>query len=262
MRGPDGVEYPNHSVFREIVEHERVVYTHGGHREGGPGVSFTANWIFEKLGEKKTRLTLKMVFPSAENRDFVVKEFGAIEGGRQTLGRLAEYLAKAEAPPGEFVLVRTFAAPRELVWSAWTSAAHLAQWFGPKGFALTVAALDLTPGGVFHYAMRSPDGHEMWGKWIFREITPPEKLVVIVAFSDAQGGLTRHPLSATWPLETLSVMTLDEHDGRTTLTLRWSAHHATAEEQQTFNTSHDSMRQGWGGTMAQLEQYLAEQTKS
>ncbi|MGC3991967.1 MAG: SRPBCC family protein [Chthoniobacteraceae bacterium] len=262
MRGPDGVEYPNHSVFREIVEHERVTYTHGGHREGGPGVSFTANWIFEKLEEKKTRLTLKMVFPSAENRDFVVKEFGAIEGGKQTLGRLAEHLAKGQGASGEFVLTRVFAAPRELVWAAWTSAEHLAKWFCPPAFTLRIDKLDLTPGGLYHYAMRTPDGHEMWGKWVFREIIAPEKLVVVVSFSDAQGGFTRHPMSATWPLEKLSSITLEEHEGKTLFTLRSSALNATAEEQQTFDADHDSMRQGWKGSLDALDRYLATQTKS
>ena len=53
-----------------------------------------ATWTFEELGSKKTRVTIRMVFPSAKARDFVVKEFGAIEGGKQTLARFAEYLKK------------------------------------------------------------------------------------------------------------------------------------------------------------------------
>jgi uncharacterized protein YndB with AHSA1/START domain len=97
MRGPDGTNYPNHSIFREVVKPERIVYTHGGHREGGPGVSFTASWTFDALSETQTKVTLRMIFPSAENRDFVIKEFGALEGGKQTLARLAEHLA---LPPG------------------------------------------------------------------------------------------------------------------------------------------------------------------
>ncbi len=93
MRGPDGVKYPNHSVFTEIVTPEKIVFSHGGKREGGPGVSFESTWSFEKLATDKTRVTIRMVFPSATDRDFVVKEFGAIEGGKQTLERLGEFLA-------------------------------------------------------------------------------------------------------------------------------------------------------------------------
>jgi len=94
MRGPDGVNYPNHSVFTEIVTPERIVFEHGGKREGGPGVSFVSTWSFEKLTADKTRVSIRMIFPTAANRDFVVKEFGAIEGGKQTLEKLGEYLAK------------------------------------------------------------------------------------------------------------------------------------------------------------------------
>jgi uncharacterized protein YndB with AHSA1/START domain len=94
MRGSDGVNYPNKSVFKEIVKPERIVYSHGGKRENGPGVSFVSTWSFEKLAADKTRVAIRMVFPSAAERDFVVKEFGAIEGGQQTLEQLGEYLPK------------------------------------------------------------------------------------------------------------------------------------------------------------------------
>ena len=93
MHGPDGTDYPNGSVFREIVEPERIVFSHGGAREDGPGAHFVATWTFEALG-KQTRLTIHMVFDTPAERELVVTEFGAIEGGKQTLARLAEFLAK------------------------------------------------------------------------------------------------------------------------------------------------------------------------
>jgi uncharacterized protein YndB with AHSA1/START domain len=55
-------------------------------------MNFTATWTFEVEGEQ-TRVTIRMVFDSAQEREYVVKEFGAIEGGKQTLQRLGEYLA-------------------------------------------------------------------------------------------------------------------------------------------------------------------------
>jgi uncharacterized protein YndB with AHSA1/START domain len=156
-----------------------------------------------------------------------------------------------------FVLTRTFDAPRALVWEVFTKAEHLKHWMGPGG-ALSHATVDLKPGGLFHYGMAMPNGQVAWGKWTFVEIVPPEKLVVLVAFSDADRGITVHPMSATWPLETRSVMTLTEKDGKTTLRLEWTAYNATAEQQATFDAAHDSMNQGWGGTMAALETYLAK----
>jgi hypothetical protein len=96
----------------------------------------------------------------------------------------------------------------------------------------------------------------MWGKWTFKEIVPPEKMVVIVAFSDENQGLTSHPMSPTWPRQTHSVTTLTEKDGKTTIRIEWTTHDATPEEQATFDGAHDSMTQGWGGTMAALESHL------
>ena len=158
----------------------------------------------------------------------------------------------------QFVISRVFDAPRQQVWRAWTDREELMKWFGPKGCTIPHARLDLRPGGIFHYAMRTQDGHEMWGKWTFREIIAPEKLVLISSFSDAQGGITRHPMSANWPLETLSTTTFEEQDGKTKLTIRWAPWNATDPERKTFAEAHSGMQQGWGGTFEQLAAYLAK----
>jgi uncharacterized protein YndB with AHSA1/START domain len=100
MHGPDGTNYPNKSVFKEVVKPERIVYSHGGERENGPGAHFIATWSFEALGKDKTMLTIRMVFPSSKDRDFVVKEFGAMEGAKQTLERLSEHLPRMTLASG------------------------------------------------------------------------------------------------------------------------------------------------------------------
>lgn len=157
-----------------------------------------------------------------------------------------------------FVITRVFDAPRDLVFKAWTEAERLRHWWGPKGFALLSCNIDLRPGGVFHYSLRTPDGTVIWAKWIFREIVAPERLTFVVAFSDEAGGTTRNPWSADWPLETLSALTLAEQDGRTMLTLRWTPLNAAEHERKTFEAGHDSMRQGWTGTLDKLTEYLAK----
>ena len=93
MRGPDGVKYPNHSVFLEIEKPERIVFRHDGHRESGSSVDFVSTWTFEELAADKTRVSIRLIFPSAAERDRIAKEFGAIEGARQTLERMGEYMA-------------------------------------------------------------------------------------------------------------------------------------------------------------------------
>ena len=96
MHGPDGRDYPNSSVFREIVKPERIVFTHGGASKDGPAASFLATWTFEETG-KQTRVTLRLLFDTAEGRDLVIREYGALEGGKQTLARLGEYLQNMAA---------------------------------------------------------------------------------------------------------------------------------------------------------------------
>lgn len=157
----------------------------------------------------------------------------------------------------EFVIKRTFDAPRELVWKVWTEKEHLMKWFGPKGVTIPVCNMDFRVGGTFHYAMETPDGNRMWGKWVFREIQPPEKLVLVNSFSDEKGNITRHPLAPTWPREMLSTTTLQEASGKTDLTITWLPINAGGDEIATFEGGRDSMTGGWAGTFEQLESYLA-----
>jgi uncharacterized protein YndB with AHSA1/START domain len=158
----------------------------------------------------------------------------------------------------EFAITGVLDAPRELVFQAWTKPDRLASWWGPKGFTMLSCTLDLRPGGVFHYRMRSPDGRDMWGKWVFREVVAPERLVFVVAFSDERGGVSRHPLAPDWPPEVLSTLTLTEHEGRTTLNMRGVPFNATESERKAFEAGHESMRKGWTGTLDQLATYLAQ----
>jgi uncharacterized protein YndB with AHSA1/START domain len=132
------------------------------------------------------------------------------------------------------------------------------QWFGPKGFMMSTAKMDFRPGGSFHYCMQSPEGKQMWGKFVYREIVAPERIVLVNSFSDEAGGLTRHPMSPTWPLEMLATTTFIEQKGSTALTITWKPLNATEEEHKTFDAMHGGMQQGWTGTFEQLAAYLAK----
>jgi uncharacterized protein YndB with AHSA1/START domain len=163
------------------------------------------------------------------------------------------------APRGqELVITRTFDAPRELVFKAFAETERLAQWWGPKGCTIAVSKLEFRPGGTFHYRMTFPGGPEMWGRFTYREIVPPEKIVWVNAFSDPDGNLTRAPFGQTIPLEILNTVTLTERGGKTVLTLHSSPLDATTEEVSTFVGMLDSMREGFGGTWDRLEAYLAQ----
>src|SRR3954468_176600 len=122
---------------------------------------------------------------------------------------------------GTFVITRTFNAARERIFDAFTNAEEMKKWWGPKGFTVIASAMDLRPGGTYHYGMRAPDGSAMWGRFVYREIVAPERLVFFNSFSDEAGGVTRHPWHAEWPLEMLSTIAFAEEDGGTRLTIKW-----------------------------------------
>ncbi len=230
MHGPDGVDYPNASVYVEVVPPARLVYRHGGAREGGPAVQFQSTVTFQAVGGK-TRLTLRMEFPSKEARDMVVREYGAIEGGHQTLTRLAEHIevvASAASPkPRERVLsiTRVFDAPRTLVWRAWTEPEMLKKWTGPHGYTLPHCTVDLRVSGVWQYCMRSPEGQDFWCRGTYLEIVEPERIVTTDYFCDAAGN--RIPPASLgmpegMPDEMLITITLTELRGKTTVTVHQS----------------------------------------
>jgi uncharacterized protein YndB with AHSA1/START domain len=80
-------------------------------------------------------------------------------------------------PDREIVSARTFDAPRECVFRAWTEPAHLARWWGPKGFRNTFHEFDLRPGGNWRFVMHGPDGVDYKNHSVFAEIVPPERIV-------------------------------------------------------------------------------------
>ena len=251
MHGPDGTDYPNLIVYSEVVRPERLVYTHGsGVDDDTLPFDVTVTFVEE---QGKTKVTMRLLLASPAEREKLVK-FGAVEGGNQTLDRLAEYLPTMEP---EFVLTRVFNAPLELVWKAWTEAERLKHWWGPKGFTMRTCTMDFRPGGKFHYCLVDPNGDEMWGRFAYKKIVPRERIVYINSFSDAAGGVARHHQHEAWPLELWSTLTFAERDGKTTVTIRWAPYSATALERRTFVAGMGSMQYGWTGTLDQLAAYLA-----
>ena len=109
----------------------------------------------------------------------------------------------------ELNIRRTFNAPRELVFRAWTEPQLLAQWSCPRGYTFSENRGELRVGGTFSARMRSPEGTEHRLSGVYREIVPPERLVFTHCWVDEQG--------RPGP-ETLVTVTLAERDGRTEMT--------------------------------------------
>ncbi|MGE0767546.1 MAG: SRPBCC domain-containing protein [Hyphomicrobiaceae bacterium] len=169
--------------------------------------------------------------------------------------RMGEAAITGDSKP--FVISRTLDAPRDVVWRAFTDAEAMRGWWGPRGAEIVASKMDLRPGGTYLYGMRNPDGKVMWGKMVYREIEKPTRIHFINSFSDENGGVTRHPIAPTWPLELLSTFTFAEMDDRTTLTVTWEPLDPSPDEQAAFDQGHASMTSGWTGTLDRLETYLA-----
>ena len=163
-------------------------------------------------------------------------------------------MSQAAAP---FNLSRVFNAPRELVFKVHTEAKHLENWMSPEGFKTIHAAMDFRVGGTYHYGIEGPNGTQMWGKQVFQEIVPNERLSYIQSFSNKDGGSARHPMSATWPLEMLATTVFEDIDGASTkVTITWQPWNSDDVGNSTFDAARSGMAQGFGGTFAKLDAYL------
>ncbi len=93
MNGPDGRTYDNRIRFKEIINLEKISYLHDTGIDNDPQ-EFESIITFEAINKKQTKITLKSIFKTKEARDFVVREFGAIEGAEQHLAKLERYLTQ------------------------------------------------------------------------------------------------------------------------------------------------------------------------
>jgi uncharacterized protein YndB with AHSA1/START domain len=250
MHGPNGRDYHNRIVYLEIDRPKRLVFKHEPDAECEP-VGHQTTVTFDKQGDQ-TKVTMRMRFADAAERNHVVEKYGAIEGGNQTLQRLAEHLPKmaetehfsSEKRPERVVTItRTLDAPRELVFQAWIDPAHVAQWWGPGGFTNPVCELDARQGGKIWIVMRGPNGVDYPMSGTFREIIPPHRLVFTAVAEDADG----QPI-----LESLTTVSFVKKDGKTELTMHAHAIGFVADAASKLA----GMQQGWSQSLDRFEQHM------
>jgi uncharacterized protein YndB with AHSA1/START domain len=246
MHGPDGAEYPNRCVFLEIVPFERLVYRLDGGRRGERRAQFESTWTLEQVGEHANRLTIRMVFESAAERDRVARDYGAVEGGKQTLERLGTHLVAVESGMyRSIVITRIYDAPPKVVFRAWIDPAPLASWWGPKGFTNPVCETDPRVGGHWRIVMRGPDGTEYPCGGVYREIAEPHRLTFTNCPSSADGKVV---------LNGLTTVVFEDMGGRTKLTLMTCAT-AMVDYAAAFLKG---MEAGWSQSLDRLAMRMAQ----
>ena len=86
-------------------------------------------------------------------------------------------IEQISATDRQLVFHRLVNAPQELVFDAWTDAAHLAKWFGPDGFSISTHSIDVKKNGTWNFTMHGPDGRNYKNKILYIEVLRPERLV-------------------------------------------------------------------------------------
>jgi uncharacterized protein YndB with AHSA1/START domain len=253
MHGPTGKDFHNECVFQEIDNLEKIVFDHLK-----PLHKFRVTTTL-KDHNGNTEVTFRMLHDTVAEC-VEVKKY-AVEKNEENFDRLEEELAAMQTPGGPFEISHLLDVSLEQAWEIWTDCKHLRHWWGPKGFKVAFCKMDLRPDGMFRYCLNGPDGIEIWGRFLFRDIVKPKRLVFVSSFSDEKGGLNRHPLNQEWPLEILSRITFDEKNGKTQVTVKWHPINASAAEIQTFEKGRTSMKQGWSGTFSQLDDYISGRLK-
>ena len=146
----------------------------------------------------------------------------------------------------EILITRTFNAPRELVWQTLSDPELLKKWlFGPPGWTMTVCEEDQRPGGTFRWAWSGPDEAEMVMSGVYREISPPERVVRTEKFEFG---------CAPQAGEQVATLVLTEQNDKTLLTL--SIIYPSKEARDGALAS--GMDKGLEAGYARLETILAE----
>jgi uncharacterized protein YndB with AHSA1/START domain len=144
----------------------------------------------------------------------------------------------------EIRLVRVFNAPRRLVFEVWTKPEHVKHWWDPSGRPLATCEIDLRPGGTFRFVHSTSQGPGHTFTGIYREITPPGRLVFE---SPAPGGA-----------ECLGTLEFEERAGQTTLTLTMTAPSKKARDAM-LEMRIDA---GTARTLDNLSEYLAKKSRT
>ncbi|MCB0220808.1 MAG: SRPBCC domain-containing protein [Chrysiogenetes bacterium] len=155
---------------------------------------------------------------------------------------------RAPSPAG-LVIERAFDAPVETVWRAWSEAAYLQRWWGPRGFTLPVCEVDFRIGGRILLCMRGPDA-EIWSTGAYTEIVKHERIAYTSAFCDAKGRIvpaSNYGMPEGFGTDMRVTVTFSGDGGKTNLVLR---HEGLPP------SMHESANGGWSSSLDKLAEAL------
>jgi uncharacterized protein YndB with AHSA1/START domain len=205
MRSPDGKEFWSTGVYKEIVPMSKLVLTDSfadsegnvvpASQYGMPGIWPLELLVTVDLMEKDGVTEMELVHSGIP--EGMAKEMTR-SGWNESFDKLEEYLetGKVSVPrtilianPGvqEIVIIRTFDAPRELVFKAYTDPELIPQWWGPAKYRTTIDKLDARRDGAWRFIQRDDQGNEFAFRGIFHEVKPPELIIQTFEFEPMAG---------------------------------------------------------------------------
>jgi uncharacterized protein YndB with AHSA1/START domain len=132
-------------------------------------------------------------------------------------------MSKKTVSEDAVVIERTFDAPVDLIWQMWTKPEHFKNWYGPKGFTVPVAEMDVRVGGKRLICMTSPDGSmKMWTTGEYTEIVPNERFVYTESPADENGNVVSPSAMGMpdgYPATTEVTVLLEDLGGRTKMVI-------------------------------------------
>ena len=156
----------------------------------------------------------------------------------------------------EYVIDRTFNAPRALVWRAWTDPDILHRWYGPN-VETVIHRFDLEPGGAWFNEMKF-GGQSHYSRMDFEEVTPLEKLVWRHASTDADWNVSPNAMAPDWPKVLLTTVTFEDLGAQTSVRLAQTPINASQSEIAAFVASMGNLDYGWGSGYDIIDGLLEE----
>jgi uncharacterized protein YndB with AHSA1/START domain len=254
MHGPDGVDYPNKTLYHEVEKERKLVYDHGATDERAP--LFRVTVLFSESAGSTT-MELTMTLPSAEEAA-ATRKFIWQAGGNATWDRLAEFLDEGQGRT-VFVINRSFDAPCETVFDMWTDPDHLASWLPPKGFTMSFIRPEIRAGGSCFFRMSNDEGAGLHARFEYSEIERPERICYIQRFCDENENESRHPGLPEFPaaLQTTVFFTPEGESGTRVTVVSTVPRDAEAVGLAAFRNERRGMTAGWSGSFDALEALLS-----
>ncbi len=159
-----------------------------------------------------------------------------------------------------YVLERTFAAPPALVWRTWTEPELLARWYGPN-VETVIHRLEVRAGGLWLNEMKMR-GQSSYQRTEYLEVDKPNRLVALMASSNADWNIAANPMMPDWPRILLTEVTFTADQDNTLMRLVWTPYKATPAEIACFKAAIEGMGKGWGAGMVALAELLEELKRS